>query len=100
MTFRDLGDIILYLGGVATALAAIWLVLRWAVLRPLKRWIGEQIRQVKQGTEAVQETANAVKAEVTPNHGNSLKDAVTRTEIKLDALTRRFDDHLINHPRG
>ncbi|MGW5259704.1 hypothetical protein ACWEQG_01935 [Microbispora sp. NPDC004025] len=107
MTIRDLGDAILYAGALAAALAAIGVVARWAVLRPLKKWIAEQIGQVKQGTAAVQETAQAVQAtadkvhaEVSPNHGHSLKDHVIRTETKLDALTQRFEDHLANHPKG
>lgn len=100
MTVRDVGDIILYLGAVATALVAIGALLRWVIVRPLKSWITEQISPVKQSTAAVQETADKVHAEVSPDHGRSLKDHVVRTEAKVDTLTKRFDDHLINHPKG
>lgn len=107
MTIRDVGDVILYLGAIATALVAIGALLRWAVVRPIKKWITEQISPVRQttaavqkNTQAVKETADRVHAEVTPNHGGSLKDVVTRTELKVDVLTQRFDDHLINHPKG
>lgn len=100
MTVRDVFDVVLYLGALATALAAIGVVGRWVIVRPLKKWIAEQIRPVRQTTQAVQETADKVHAEVTPDHGGSLKDVVTRTELKVDVLTQRFDDHLLNHPKG
>ncbi|MEV0968526.1 hypothetical protein [Microtetraspora glauca] len=100
MTVRSLGDLIIYSGTVAAALAAIGAIVRWVVLRPLKKWIAEQIRKVQQSTQAVQETADKVHAEVSPNHGHSLKDTVVRTEVKVDLLTKRFEDHLTNHPSG
>lgn len=107
ITVREVGDVILYLGAVATALVAIGALLRWAIVRPIKKWITEQISPVRQtavavekNTQAVMETADKVHAEVTPNHGGSLKDVVTRTELKVDVLAQRFDDHLINHPKG
>ena len=87
---KDVGDVILYAGGVATALAAIGALLRYLVLRPLQRWITEQVKQ----------PVDAVHAEMSPDHGHSLRDAVNRTEAKVDALGQRFEDHLINHPRG
>ncbi|MGW4639538.1 hypothetical protein ACWEN6_13470 [Sphaerisporangium sp. NPDC004334] len=99
VTIRDLGDFVIYLGGVAAALAAMGVLARYVVLRPLKRWVGEQITALLQGTQAVQETAEEVRNEVKNNGGNSLKDAVTRTEYKMNELTRRFDDHLVNHGR-
>ncbi|MFD0883720.1 hypothetical protein ACFQ08_04010 [Streptosporangium algeriense] len=100
MTIRALGDLVVYLGAVAAALAAIGVVVRWAVVRPLKKWVAEQVGMVRESTAAVQETADKVHAEVSPNHGQSLKDTVNRTESKIDMLTQRFDDHLRNHPGG
>lgn len=90
MTVRDIGDVIIYAGTVAAALAAIGALLRYIVLRPLKTWITEQIKQ----------PVDAVHAEMSPDHGHSLRDAVNRTEGKVDSLTLRFEDHLINHPKG
>ena len=87
---KDLGDWVIYLGAIATALAAIGLLLRYLVVRPMKRWIAEQVK----------EPVDAVHAEMSPDHGHSLRDAVNRTEVKVDTLARRFDDHLINHPKG
>lgn len=51
----------------------------------LKKWIRKQVA----------EPLSSVKNEVTHNHGASMKDVVTRTERKLDTLTKRFNDHLI-----
>lgn len=87
---KDVGDVILYAGGIATALAAIGVLLRYIVVRPMRKWIVEQVKQ----------PVDAVHAEMSPDHGHSLRDAVNRTEHKVDTLARRFDDHLINHPRG
>lgn len=98
MTVKHLGDVVIYLGAIAVALTAMGVLLRRLVVMPLKHWLKEQISQTRNAVEAVQETANAVHAEVTPNHGSSLKDAVTRTEIKVDALAQRFADHIDHHP--
>ena len=97
VTIKNLGDAVIYLGAVAAALAAIGVVARFAVLRPLKSWIREQIQPVMHETR---DAANAVQAEVSPNHGHSIKDVVDRTERKVDTLGERFDDHLRNHPGG
>lgn len=98
MTVKHLGDVVIYLGAIAVALTAMGVLLRRLVVMPLKRWLKEQIAQTRDAVRDVQETANAVHAEVTPNHGGSLKDAVTRTEIKVDALSHRLADHISNHP--
>lgn len=91
MTIKHLGDLIIWAGAVAAGLSAIgWLVYRLFV-RPGVRWLREQVTETRT-------VAEAVHAEVTPNHGGSLKDAVTRTEIKVDALSQRLADHISNHP--
>ncbi|MEU9022351.1 hypothetical protein [Actinomadura sp. NPDC048394] len=89
---RDLGGALIYLGYLAGALAAIGVVMRYVVLRwvvlPLKTWLREQIKP----------RLDDVHAEVTPNHGSSLKDAVTRIEQQQHELAQRLTDHLTNHP--
>lgn len=107
ITIRDVGDALIYLGAIAAALGAITVVVKWAVVQPLKTMIRTEVRQVreqtteiKQKADKVQETADRVHAEVSPNHGHSLKDAVTRTEHAVNALTRRFEDHLLTHSGG
>lgn len=98
MTIRDLTDLVIYAGAVAGALSAIgWLVYR-VFVRSFVRWLREQIEQTRDHVVQARESAEAVQAEVTPNHGSSLKDAVVRTEVKLDVLGQRFADHLANHP--
>jgi hypothetical protein len=97
ITIKDVGNVILYLGGLCLALGAIGVVLRFAVVRPLKSLIDDRIEAVQASTKAVQETADQVHAEVSPDHGHSMKDTINRTEIKLDALTQRFEDHLRTH---
>lgn len=100
VTVRHLGDIIIWMGAVVGGLTAIGGFLYWVAVRPFRRWLREQIGQVREATEQTRDAAEAVHAEVTPNHGSSMKDQLTRTEQKVDQLDRRFTDHLINHPGG
>lgn len=99
-TLKDLGDFVIYLGAFAAALSAIGYLLYRVAWTPFVRTLRAELGATREAAEAVQSTAEAVHAEVTPNHGSSLKDAVTRTEQKVDQLDRRFTDHLINHPGG
>lgn len=98
---QDLGSALIYLGYLAGALAAIGVVMRWVVLRwvmrPLKAWLREQIKA----------PVDQVHAEMSPNHGSSMRDAVNRIELRQrelsgrqDELGERVRDHLINHPGG
>lgn len=91
MTIKNLGDLLIYLGAVAAAISAIGYLAYRVIWRPF-------VRTLKAELGATRQTAEAVHAEVSPNHGSSMKDAVTRTEQKVDQLDRRFTDHLINHP--
>lgn len=43
MQLQDLGDALIYVGALAAALAAIGIVLRWAVVRPVQRYIQREI---------------------------------------------------------
>lgn len=91
ITLKNLTDFILYAGGVAAALTAIGLVMRYVVLRPLQKWITEQI------TLRLANPLNQVKTEMTDTGNGSIKSAVKRTETKVDLLTERFDRHLESH---
>ena len=91
MTVRHLGDLIIYLGAIAAALAAIGALLRYLVVGPLKRWIRDELRAP---LEATRSSAAAIETEVSRNSGSSMKDAVVRTEAKVDVLGERFNDHL------
>jgi hypothetical protein len=88
MALKDIGDFLIYLGAIAAALAAIGVVLRFVVVRPLMNKLKEEL---------IPKT-NTIHAEVTPDSGHSMKDQITRTEVKLDTLEQRFSDHLTNHP--
>ncbi|WUI00198.1 hypothetical protein OHR68_43150 [Spirillospora sp. NBC_00431] len=100
MTIKDLGDLIIWAGGVAAALTAIAFLIYRVFVKPFVRWLKEQITETRGQVEAARETAEAVHAEVTPNHGTSLKDAVTRIETKVDGLDKRLTEHINNHPGG
>lgn len=46
MTVRELGDFIIWAGAVVGALLAIGAVLRVVVVAPLKRHVGEEVREL------------------------------------------------------
>lgn len=84
-----IGQAVIYLGMVAGAVTAIAIVLRVAVVRPLQKWIREQIRG----------PLNEVHAEVTPHdHGDSLTERLDRIEQNQRDLAGAFADHLMHHP--
>ncbi|MEV0151580.1 MULTISPECIES: hypothetical protein [unclassified Nonomuraea] len=106
---KSVGDVVLYLGAIATALIAVGALLRYVVLRPLKRWITEQVG------DPVQE----IRHEVTPNSGSSMKDdvagvreavedlnknlaahiqATAPRDWRIRALEARLDEHFRDHP--
>lgn len=68
INLHHFGDAVIYMGAIAIALSAIGVLLRWVVVRPLKTWITEEIREPLAGL---------------------------RTQIAV--LTKRFDDHLVNY---
>jgi Flp pilus assembly protein TadB len=86
VTVRHLTDWVIYLGAVAGALTALAILLRFLVLKPLKRWITEQIKQ----------PLDKVHTEFRPNHGGSMKDALNRIERELQEQSVKLTDHLIN----
>jgi hypothetical protein len=88
MSIRHLGDVIIYLGMLAGALASMGVVARYVIVLPLKKWIIEQIRS----------PLHAVQAEVSNNGGGSMKDAVDRTERQMAVMAQRLDDHINHHP--
>lgn len=91
MGVKDVSDFLIYLGAVCTALLAIGALLRFVVVKPLLNKLKEELSPMHEKTQTIVN-------EVTPNHGSSMKDQITRTETKLDSLEKRFTDHLVNHP--
>lgn len=71
ISIRDLGDALLYLGALAAAITAIGVVVRLAVWRPFTRFIARMINE-------------------------PLVEIRDRLESYGD-LSKRFDDHLVNH---
>lgn len=81
---KTLGDLVLYLGGIATALAAIAFLFRRAVLTPLKTWIKEQVG----------DPVRDIHHEVTPNSGSSMKDDLTGVRETVDNLAKHLTAHI------
>ncbi|MFI6737433.1 hypothetical protein ACIBI9_31295 [Nonomuraea sp. NPDC050451] len=88
---KDFGDVVIYLGAVAAALAAIAVVFRFAVLNPWKRWTERLI------ATRVTAPLDKVHNEVSPNGGGSMKDQVNRIELKVNLISERLDRHLETH---
>jgi hypothetical protein len=91
VSVKDFGDVVIYVGAIAAALAAIAVVFRFAVLRPWQRWTEELVK--KQITVPLDKVHN----EVSPNGGGSMKDQVNRIELKVNLISERLDRHLETH---
>lgn len=87
ITLEEFFTGVIYAGAVAAALAAIGVVMRFAVLKPLVRHIKEQVSA----------PLNRVHTEVHTNGGSTMKDQLTSIDKKLTILSKRLDDHLENH---
>ncbi|MFI0406570.1 hypothetical protein [Actinomadura sp. 3N508] len=83
MTIKELGEVVIWVGGVAAAVAAIGFLLRGA-WRTNRRFV---------------RIADAV-TELSPNSGHSIKDTVDRIETKVDGLDERLTQHINHHPGG
>lgn len=93
-----IGDIVVILGGVAL------------MLRPFRKRIAKLVAN----REAQADDIAAIKAEVLPNHGSSLRDAVDRLEggqarleegqahmkEEIAKQSDRMDDHIAAHFRA
>lgn len=100
---HQIGNGVIWWGTFAGALVSIGALLRWGERR-LKRWLSQQIAAPVQETRGATEV---IAAEVSHNHGASLKDSITRTEhavgdlrAEVRTLGARFDDHLRTHVTG
>lgn len=84
ITLRDALDFLIYLGAVTGALAAIWIFLRVAIVRPIKQWIKNQVVT----------PVNRIHAEVTPNGGHSIKDDVTGIKSDIETVRTTLHKHM------
>ena len=87
-------------GGITGALAAA-LTVGVTVGRPLRKlsrqndefredWYGESARPGRSAVPGVPERLARIEAELQPNHGSSLRDAINRVEVRLE-------DHIHAH---
>jgi hypothetical protein len=95
MTILDVEHLLLRLGADALAVSAVGavviVVVRFAVLRPLRDFLDERL-------DAVNERLASVENELRFNGGTTMRDAVRRIEHKLDA-TRHDIDRARDHNR-
>jgi replicative DNA helicase len=115
VSIQDLGGLVQYAGGIATALIAIGGVAYAVVVRPLKRWFTKlvderlqpQLATANEQLDSAQGKLSGIEAEVTNNHGSSMKDAVQRVEQQtarlettVTTLAHQLTSHITNHPGG
>lgn len=86
---RHVTDAFIYMGAFVGALTALGALLRLVVVKPLKAWIADQVKQ----------PVDTVRSEMQPDRGTSMRESILRTETKIDTLFKRFDDHLLVHGR-
>jgi hypothetical protein len=89
MKVEDLGTFLIYLGTVAGALLAIGALCRYAIVRPLIRWMRAQLAA----------PVRQVAAQVTPHEddADTLRDLVLAQGWRLATLEQRFADHVRDH---
>lgn len=82
ITIRDVGDATLYVGGIAGALAAIGLLVRYTVVRPLKTWISTAAAPARQALDQVK-----------PNGGSqeSTRHIIENTADQVAGMTSRLE---------
>lgn len=95
MEIKTLSDMAIYLGTVAGALVAIGVVLRYILVRPLRRWMIEQVRDPMHAMAA---DVGEVAAEVGATSGNDgeprLKEVVLSTGLRVTDLERQYRAHM------
>lgn len=74
MTVKNLGDLVIWIGAICGALYAIWLMLRLAIVNPIRRSIGLGLEPVS----------------------NKLKEV----ESKVGNLDQRMSDHIATHSKS
>lgn len=93
MTVRALGELIIWAGAICTALFAIGMLLRVAVVNPLKRNTNAELETVKANVQKVL-------TEVAPESGVRMSERLYGVELRLGAVENRISDHVITHSKN
>lgn len=126
VTVRDAGEVTIWVGAVCAALATIGGVLHFAVLRPLRNWMREQLAdlgdtqretakrlETENGTTVAQyvegsaETLREIRDQLAQTNelalqsnqlGLQTQQLALRNQDQLLEQARRLDQHLLEHP--
>lgn len=86
MGIDQVGDVLIYMGTIAGALAAIGIVLRVGVVRPLKNWLERYVITAIKASARVSlstaDTAQKVLEQVESPTGSSIRTALDRMEAE------------------
>lgn len=109
--------VVIRMGAVAAALTAIigLLVIAWkggrrglVFARRVVHLVDDVLGEPAHGSQparpgwgdrlgAIEADLSAIKAEMHPNHGSSLRDVVDRVERRVERVEHRLDEHLAGH---
>ncbi|WP_336214365.1 hypothetical protein [Nonomuraea sp. LPB2021202275-12-8] len=103
-------DVFVVIGIVGAGVALVWKALS-LLIRKLRRlshflddWLGEEARPGVPYRPGFPERVAAIEAELRPNHGTSLRDAITRVENGVrrveDGLATHLEQHRTEQTRG
>jgi len=70
------------------------------VLAPAIPGVLERMATIEDGLACMRSSVEDIKAEVTPNHGGSAKDAINRTEGKVEELTVKVEAIMTRLTKG
>lgn len=81
MEIKTLGDVVIYLGAVAAAVAAIAGIIHYVLVKPLRRWIREQVKE-------------PLEKQVSPNGGlkDSTRHLIEEVYGKVSELTEAHEE--------
>lgn len=92
-TLSQVLDIVIYVGSIAGAVAAIGILLRYLVVRPIRRWIGEVAGHTRQLTKN-EGSHVADRVDEAVDLSQQTLTAVGELRGKVDSLEQRHDRDL------
>lgn len=57
----------------------------------------QPLRRIDRRLHALEDSQADIAAEMTPNHGSSMRDVVNETRSEVTTMRERFEDHLTYH---